>query len=284
MPVGCDPHVKDLAESLGFTERYIRNLATAAKKRSDRVEWLALRDPSTGEPLTDKDGWAYVVVTSPPTRRGRPKITAGEHCWTFRRVEPTEPVVFTPEPVVFTPEPVVFTPEPVVTTQEPRVTTEQRYLLPGSPLGRDQRIILAIAAAAGIMSADPVRVLIGAREGEPMQVKAADGPGPVLGMALRPEGWTGSWQTNMGDRVEVLVRGALLLPTAGPIGMGPGFDRLLWDPEAHSWCGEPMEGRRLLELFGSAGLDHSSDGSEPAVALINGDLGLRLDWVHNPEP
>lgn len=270
MPVGCDLRVKDVAGSLGFTERYIRDLAADAKNRSDKVEWLALRDRSTGEPLTDKDGWAYVVVTSPPARRGRPNISAGEHCWTFRRVEPTEPVVFTPEPVV--------------TTQKPRVTTEQRYLLPGSPLGRDQRIILAIAAAAGIMSADPVRVLIGAREGEPMQVKAADGPGPVLGMALRPEGWTGSWQTNMGDRVEVLVRGALLLPTAGPIGMGPGFDRLLWDPEAHSWCGEPMEGRRLLELFGSAGLDHSSDGSEPAVALINGDLGLRLDWVHNPEP
>lgn len=246
MPDGRYLFAKDLAKSLSFSPEYIRRFAEFSVNRPGMNERPLLRHQSTGELITDKDGWAFAIVASPTGRRGRPSSKRGEHPWTFRRVEPPQP----------------------------RVTAAQIYLLPGSPLGRDQKIIRAIAAAAGIMAADPVRVAIGARQEEPMQVVAADGPGPVLGMALRPEWRPGSWQTSKGDHLEVMVRGALLLPTAGPIGVGPGMYRLLWDPETHCWCGQPGEVRRLLELFGSAGLDHISDGSEPAVALINGDVGL----------
>lgn len=110
----------------------------------------------------------------------------------------------------------------------------------------------------------------------------ADGPGPILGMLLRPEGAAEGWQPRMGDRVQALVQGTLLLPSAGPIGMG-AVDRLLWDPEDLCWRGEPLEGRRMLELRGSWGLDHCSKDGELAAALIDGKFGLRLEWVSHPE-
>lgn len=111
---------------------------------------------------------------------------------------------------------------------------------------------------------------------------AADGPGPVLGMLLRPEGWAG-YELAMGHLVEVLVRGRLLLPAKGPIGTGPGTDLLLWDPEASRWRGELVEGIKLLELLGLWGLDHIGDGDEPVAAHIGGNHGLRLHWVSHPE-
>lgn len=254
MPVGPDLRVKDLVKALSRTDSDIRDLARDAKDGPDGAEWPVLKDRTTGAPITDKDGWAYAVVAAPPGRRGRPSLRRGEYPWTFRRVEPPQ-----------------------------SVTLAQRFLLPGSTQGRDHKIIDAIAAAAGITPGAPVRAQVGDRPGEPTQVISADCAGPVLGMLLRPEGRQVGWRTAMGDCVEVLVWGTLLLPAAGPIGMGPGFDRLLWDPEACCWRGEPVEGSSLLELLGSWGLDHSSDGGEPVAALIGGDDGLRLQWVRHPE-
>ncbi|MCT0231908.1 hypothetical protein [Synechococcus sp. CS-1327] len=244
--------VKDLAKALSRSDRDIRLLARDAKGGSNSAEWPVLRDRTTGEPITDKDGWAYAVITSTNGLQGRP--LSGK-AWSFRQVKPPQ-----------------------------IVTAAQRYLLPGITVGRDQKIFDAIAAAAGINPGAPVRVLGGAKQNEPTQVILADSPGPVLGMLLRPEGKREDWKSRMGDRVEVLVKGTLLLPAEGPIGMGPGLDRLLWDPEVSCWRGEPQKGRSLLELLGSWGLDHQSDGSEPVAVLIGEGNGLRLEWMYESNP
>ncbi len=254
MPAGPRLGVNDLAKVRNRTARDIRELAREAMDAPDMVDWPVLRDRTTGEPITDKDGLAYAVVDAPPARRGRPALSRGEVEWTLRPVKPP-----------------------------PRVTLAQRYLLHGSSLGRKLEIINAIAAAAGIIPGSPVRALGCDSPGEAKQVISADRPGPVLGMLLRPECRPMDWRTGLGDHVEVLVRGTLLLPAAGPVGMCPGSNRLLWDPESLCWRGEPVEGRRMLELLGSWGLDHSSDGTEPPAAFIDSDQGLRLEWVHHPE-
>ncbi|SBO44255.1 protein of unknown function [Cyanobium sp. NIES-981] len=250
MAAESDLCVEDLAQELHLTDRYIRELARAAISRSGKVGLTLLEDPTTGKPIKGEDGLAFSVVSSPPSRRGRPSKKRGESTWAFRRVRLDS------------------------------VTLAQRYLLPGSPQGRNQKSIKAIAAAAGITPGGPVRGLSDASPGEPTHVIAADDPGPVLGMLLLPEGMPVEWRPSKGDHVEVLVRGTLLVPTAGPIGMGPGFDRILWDLETQCWWGEPQEERRLLEMFGSWGLDHESDGRKPAAVLLSGVQGLRLDWVH----
>jgi hypothetical protein len=251
MPEGFKLGVKDLASVLSRTERDIRLLARAAKDSGDRQEWPVLRNRTTGEPIKDNDGWSYAVVTAPPPRRGRPSKKCAEDAWSFRRVHPPQP----------------------------RLTTAQRFLLPGNALGHRNKIIDAVAAEAGIVAGAPVRVL---RDAMPSLCSAND-PGSVLGMLLRPEGRPVGWQTEKHDRVEVLVQGMVSLPAAEAIGTGPGFDWLLWDPEARCWRGEPGERRNLLELLGSWGLEASSDGGEPLVALIGGGDPLRLEWVHHRE-
>jgi hypothetical protein len=255
MPEGFKLGAKELASVLSRTERDIRLLARAAKDSGDRQEWPVLRDRTTGEPIKDNDGWSYAVVTAPPDRQGRPSKKRAEDAWTFRRVHPPHP----------------------------RLTTAQRYLLPGNALGHSNTIIEAVAAEAGIVAGAPVRALGDPKPGEPIQVVTADSPGPVLGMLLRPESWQAGRSSSMGDRAGVLVDGTLLLPAAGPIGMGPGDDHLLWDPEARSWRGVIVEGRGLLELFGGWALDCSSDGAEPVVVNIYCDRDLQLDWVRAPE-
>lgn len=249
MPGGPDLGVEDIAKALNRCERDIRGLARAAKNGSNWVEWPVLRDRTTGEPITDKDGWAYAVIAAPPPRRGRPARLRGENSWCFRQVKPPQG----------------------------RVTLAKRFLLPGSPLGRGHKIIEAVAAAADIVPGAPVRALGDARPGEPVKVIAAEGPGPVLGILLLPEGRPVGWLTRKDNRLEVLVRGTVQLPAAGPIGMGPGFDRLLWDPHARCWREEPVEGHSLLELLGSWGIEHSSDGGEPVAVWVDSDQGLALE-------
>jgi hypothetical protein len=250
--------VKDIAAELNCDEREIRALAREAMARNaalgpEQVDWPVLRDRETGKPITDYAGWAYAIVAAPPDRRGRPRLD--ESNWAFRRVKPPRGAI----------------------------TLSQRYLLTGCVLGINHQIITAIAAEAGIVPGAPVRALGKKTSTESVQVTASNEPGPVLVMLLRPEGTTEGWHSRMGDHVQVLVQGLLLLPAAGPIGYGP-VDRLLWDPEALCWCGEPVKARSLLELRGNWGLDHCSQAGEPAAARIHGNPGLRLDWVPIPSP
>jgi hypothetical protein len=254
MPVIKYFSVNDVAELLHRSDSDIKEFARRARERSERVEWPALRDRATGDPITDGEGKAYVVVAGPTGRVGRPSSKRGEHPWTFRRMEPPQ-----------------------------KCTLSQRYLLPGKPLERGHETIKAMAAGAGITPGGPVRALDGTRPGGLAEVVSADGPGPVLGMVLRPDGTVVGDLINMGDRVEVLVSGTMLLPAAGPIGAGPDLDQLLWDPEAQSWLGEPVEGKRLLELLGIWRIDHLSDGGEPVAVHIGNTRGLRLQWVDYPE-
>ncbi|QPN64704.1 hypothetical protein [Synechococcus sp. CBW1004] len=247
MPPGPRLTANELAKVLNRDPRNIRELAEEAKDRADGVDWPVLRNQSTGEPITDKDGWAYALVASSPGRRGRPATSRGETPWSFQQVIPPQG----------------------------SATLAQRFLQPGTTVGRNHKIINAIAAAAGIAPGTPVRELAGARQVDPPQVMASDGPETILGILLRPEDSELGWQTNMGDRVEVLVRGKLLLPSAGPIGNGPSWDRLLWDPENLCWHGEPLDGTILLELLGSWGLEHSSNGEEPPAVFIDSEKGLR---------
>lgn len=253
MPAGLRLGTEDVATALDRTERDIQLLARDAEDNAEN-QWPVLRDRTNGEPMTDEDGMAYLVVAAPPNRPGRPSLKRGETPWVFRRVDPRYVV-----------------------------TLADRYLLPGNPQGRSQKIIDAIAAAPGIIPGAPVRALGGARPGKPTRVIAADEPGPVLGMLLRPEGRPVGWETQMDSLVQVLVWGKMLLPAKGPIGRGPGLDRLLWDPEARCWRGKQVEGRGLLELRGSWGLDHDSDGDELPVVLLNGDLGLELRLPEQPK-
>ena len=206
----------------------------------------------------------------PPARRGRPAKGRGETDWCFRRGAPPKP-------------------------RPPRLTISQRFVLPGNTLGRGHKTINAIAAAAGITPGAPVRALGDARPGEPTQVIEADGPGAVLGILLRPEGRPEGWLTKKNDAVEVLAQGALFLPAPGPIGMGavdpeapagctPALiDLLLWDPEALCWRGEVVEGRNLLRLWGTWGLEHTSHDGEPAAVFIDATHDLRLSWEHQAE-
>lgn len=253
MPANPRLGVKDLAAVLNHSARDIRDLAREAELGSEGVDSPVLRDRSTRQPLTDKDGWAYAIVATPPSRRGRPRLD--ESNWAFRPVKPPH------GPTLLA----------------------QRYLQPGSMLPRNHQIITAIASEAGMVPGAPLRAWGCNSPGAAPQVITADGPGPILGMLLRPEGAAEGWEPRMGDSLEVLVQGTLLLPSAGPIGMG-AIDRLLWDPEVLCWRGEPVKARSLLELQGSWGLDHSSNGVEPAAALIDGIHGLRLDWLPTPSP
>lgn len=244
--------VQDVAAALDRDEREIRALAKEAVKRnatlgSQQVDWPVLRDRKTGKPITDVDGWAYAIVASPPDRRGRPRLE--ESGYIFRRVIPPQGAI----------------------------TLAQRYLLTGCVVCINHRITTAIAAEAGIVPGAPVRAMGMKNSTESMQVTASNEPGPVLGMLVRPEGTAEGWKSRMGDHVQVLVQGTILLPAAGPIGYGP--NRLLWDPEALCWSSESEKACNLLELRGSWGLDHSSEAGEPASVIIDGNSGLQLDWV-----
>jgi hypothetical protein len=253
MPAHPRLGVKDVAAALHRSERDIRDLAKEATLGSEGADWPVLRNRKTSEPITDEDGWAYAIVATPPGGRGRPRFD--ESNWAFRLVKPPQRAI----------------------------TLAQRYLLSGCVQGINHQIITAIAAEAGIVPGAPVRALGKNPSTEATQVITSNEPGPVLGMLLRPEGTAEGWKSRMGDHVQVLVQGTLLLPAAGPIGHRP-VDRLLWDPETLCWCCEPLKARSLLELRGSWGLDHNSQAGEPAAAHIDGNLGLRLDWVPTPSP
>lgn len=248
MPDSLRLGAKDLEAALNRSEGDIKALAREAVARQEGVEWPVLRDRTTGEPLTDSAGHAYAVVQGiAPGKRGRPPTGKG---LTFRAVKPP---------------------------QEP-IKLAQRYLLSGCVLSKNHQSIAGIAAEAGIVPGAPVRAWGRNTPGASTQVIEAKEPGPVLGMLLRPEGTAEGWQSRMGDHVEVLVEGTVLLPAVGPIGYGV-VDRLLWDPEELCWRGEPVKARSLLELRGSWGLDHNSQAGEPAAVLINGNPGLRLEWI-----
>lgn len=197
----------------------------------------------------DREGLAYAVLQAPPNKQGRPR-----EGYAFRPVQPPQRAI----------------------------TLAERYLLSGCVQGKNHQSITAIAAEAGIVPGAPVRALGKNPSTEATRVTTSNEPGPVVGMLLRPEGTAEGWKTRKDDHVEVLVQGTLLLPAAGPIGYGT-IDRLLWDPEALCWRGEPLEDSRLLELRGSWGLDHCSKDGELAAALIDGKFGLRLEWVSHPE-
>jgi hypothetical protein len=253
MPAHPRLGVKDVAAALHRSERDIRDLAREALRGSEGADLEVLRNRATSEPITDEDGWAYAIVATPPGGRGRPRID--ESNWAFRPVKPPQR----------------------------SMTLAQRNLLPGCVQGTNHQIITAVAAEAGIVPGAPVRALGKNPSAEATQVIMSNEPGPVVGMLLRPEGTAEGWKSRMGDNLVVLVQGTLLLPSAGPIGIG-AIDRLLWDPEVLCWRGEPVKARSLLELQGSWGLDHSSKGVEPAAALIDGIHGLRLDWLPTPIP
>ena len=243
--------VKDLAAALHRSEKTIQELAREAIDRQEGVEWPALRDRTTGAPLTNSEGLAYAVVQAPPDTPGRPPTGMG---WAFRPVQPPQRAI----------------------------TLAERYLLSGCVLGMHHQSITAIAVEAGIVPGAPVRALGKKTSTGSMQVTTSNEPGPVLGMLLRPEGTAEGWKTMKDEHVEVLVQGTLLLPAAGPIGYA-AVDRLIWDTEALCWRGEPVKARSLLELRGSWGLDHNSLAGEAAATLIDGNLGLWLDWVSHPE-
>jgi hypothetical protein len=215
-----------------------------------------LRCRSTGKPLVD-------VVDVAPNRKGRPAITRGEKKWSFIRIEP---------PQGYT-------------------TLAERYLLPGTALWGTgtSRVVKAVVCEAGIVPGSPVRMLDDYAPSEIAHVIAANEPGPILGILLRPEGASKRWETKAkqsdqdeGLVVDVMVQGCLLLPAKGPIGVAPSWEKLLWDPENRCWLGQSPEGSshlNLLELVGSWGFDHSSESEEPAAVFIDGSKGLNLELL-----
>jgi len=95
-----------------------------------------------------------------------------------------------------------------------------RFALPGTLLELEQARILTTVVAEGaqpIVYGSPVQLA----EGEPVvgavQVRMATEPGPILGLAVRPE------RAHWGDEAEpetvldVLTTGVALVPTGGPI-------------------------------------------------------------------